>query len=67
MGSQLFFYQTHWEFFGEEIYRAVRSFLEGGVIPEGLCDSIIFLIPKVTNLVHLKKLDLSVFATCSTR
>jgi hypothetical protein len=66
-GFPALFYQTHWEFFGEDIYRAVRSFLEGVVILEGLCDSIIVLIPKVTNLVHLKKSDLSVFATCSTR
>jgi hypothetical protein len=48
------FYQTHWDFFGDEICRAVRSFLEGGVIPDGFCDSIIVLIPKLTNPVHLK-------------
>jgi hypothetical protein len=39
---------------GDEICQAVRSFLEGGTIPDGLCDSIIVLIPKVTNPNHLK-------------
>jgi hypothetical protein len=53
-GFPALFYQTHWDFFGNEICQAVRSFLEGGVIPEGLCDSIIVLIPKVANPVHLK-------------
>jgi hypothetical protein len=53
-GFPALFYQTHWEFFSKEISQAVRSFLEGGIIPEGLCDSIVVLIPKVTNPVHLK-------------
>jgi hypothetical protein len=53
-GFPALFYQTHWDFFGNEICQAVRSFLEGGDIPEGLCDSIIVLIPKVTNPVLLK-------------
>jgi hypothetical protein len=53
-GFPALFYQTHWDFFGNEICQAVRSFLEGGVIPDGLCDSIIVLIPKMTNPVHLK-------------
>jgi hypothetical protein len=48
------FYQTHWEFFEEEICTAVRGFLEGDSVPEGLCDSVIVLIPKVTHPDNLK-------------
>jgi hypothetical protein len=53
-GFPTLFYQTHWEFFKEEICAAVRSFLCGGEIPEGLCDSVIVLIPKVAKPKHLK-------------
>jgi hypothetical protein len=53
-GFSTLFYQTHWEFFKEEICMAVRGFLNGDFIPDGLCDSIIVLIPKVTNLNNLK-------------
>jgi hypothetical protein len=42
-GFPALFYQTHWEFFKSEICNVVRSFLCGGEIPEGLCDSIIAL------------------------
>jgi hypothetical protein len=55
MVSQHLFYQTHWEFFKEEICMAVRGFFEGDSIPEGLCDSVIVLIPKVTHPDNLKK------------
>ena len=48
------FYQTHWGFFHEKICRVVRSFLEGVVIPESLCDLVIVLIPKVSRPEHLK-------------
>jgi hypothetical protein len=54
-GFPTLFYRTHWEFFKEEICTAVRGFLEGDSIPEGLCDSVIVLIPKVTHLDNLKK------------
>jgi hypothetical protein len=53
-GFLALFYQTHWELIGEEICRAVRCFLEGGPLPDGLCDSVIVLIPKVSNPDHLK-------------
>jgi hypothetical protein len=33
----------------------VRSFLGGAEIPEGFCDSVIVLIPKVTSAKHLSK------------
>jgi hypothetical protein len=54
-GFPALFYQTHWDFFKEEICHAVRSFIVGGEVPEGFCDSIIVLIPKVTKARHLKK------------
>jgi hypothetical protein len=53
-GFPTLFYQTHWNFFEKEICEALRSFLNGGSIPEGFYDSIIVLIPKVTNPEHLK-------------
>ncbi|EEE66057.1 hypothetical protein OsJ_22054 [Oryza sativa Japonica Group] len=54
-GFPALFYQTHWEFIEEEICSAVRSFLARDLIPEGLCDSVIVLIPKVNNATHLSK------------
>jgi hypothetical protein len=53
-GFPAMFYQTHWDFFKKEIYNTVRSFLNGGEIPDGLCDSIIVLISKVSKPKHLK-------------
>ena len=53
-GFLAIFYQTYWDFFHEEICHAVRSFLEGVDIPEGPCDSVIMLIPKVSRPEHLK-------------
>jgi hypothetical protein len=53
-GFPALFYQIHWEFFKSEICAAVRSFLSGGEVPEGLCDSIIVLIPKVAKPKELK-------------
>lgn len=53
-GFPALFYQNHWDFLGEEICNAVRCFLEGSSIPEGFCDSVIVLIPKVTRPKHLK-------------
>lgn len=53
-GFPALFYQTHWEFFKEEICTAVRAFLSGGEVPEGFCDSVIVLIPKVAKPKDLK-------------
>ena len=49
-GFPALFYQTHWVFLKDDICSAVRGFLVGDGIPEGFCDSVIMLIPKVTNL-----------------
>ncbi|KAM0889077.1 hypothetical protein ACQ4PT_027916 [Festuca glaucescens] len=56
-GFPALFYQTHWEFFKAEICNAVRGFLEGDSIPEGLCDSIIILIPKIGDFSITESLD----------
>jgi hypothetical protein len=53
-GFPALFYQTHWEFFKEEICTAVRAFISGGEVPEGFCDSVIVLIPKVAKPKDLK-------------
>jgi hypothetical protein len=66
-GFPALFYQTHWEFFKEEICNAIRRFLCGGDIPEGSCDSIIVLIPKVAKLKHLNNFALLAYATSTTR
>ena len=42
------FYRKHWAILEDDICDAVRSFLRGDEIPEGLCDTIIVLIPKVS-------------------
>jgi hypothetical protein len=61
-GFPALFYQTHWEFFKEEICQAVRSFIVGGKIPKGFCDSIKVLIPKVPNQNISRIFDQSVCA-----
>jgi hypothetical protein len=53
-GFPALFYQTHWEFLKDDICSAVRGFLMGEEIPEGFCDSVIVLIPKVSSPEHLK-------------
>jgi hypothetical protein len=57
-GFPTLFYQTHWDFIKEEICSAVRGFLNGDPIHEGLCDSVVVLIPKVTHPLHLKNFRL---------
>ncbi|KAK1681544.1 hypothetical protein QYE76_042392 [Lolium multiflorum] len=53
-GFPALFYQTHWELLKDDVCSAVRGFLLGEGIPEGFCDSVIVLIPKVTNPENLK-------------
>jgi hypothetical protein len=53
-GFPALFYQNHWNFLETDLCHAIRSFLHGGSLPEGFCDSIIVMIPKVTNPEHLK-------------
>jgi hypothetical protein len=53
-GFPALFYQTHWNLLEQDVCNAVRGFLEGETIPEGFCDSVIVLIPKVSNPDNLK-------------
>ena len=48
-GFPAIFYQKHWDLLEQDICEAVRGFLTGSDIPEGFCDSILVLIPKVNN------------------
>jgi hypothetical protein len=54
-GFPAMFYQVHWDLVQDMVCDAVRSFLGGDEIPEGFCDSVIVLIPKVTKAKHLSK------------
>uniref|UniRef100_A0A8I6Y3E3 Reverse transcriptase domain-containing protein n=1 Tax=Hordeum vulgare subsp. vulgare TaxID=112509 RepID=A0A8I6Y3E3_HORVV len=54
-GFPAMFYQVHWELLKDMVCDAVRSFLGGDAIREGFCDSVIVLIPKVSNAKHLSK------------
>ena len=49
-GFPALFYQRHWDFLQADICTAVRDFLQGDAIPDGLCDTTIVLIPKYQNL-----------------
>jgi hypothetical protein len=53
-GYPALFYQKHWTFLKDDICSDVRGFLMGEDIPECFCDSVVVLIPKVTNPKHLK-------------
>jgi hypothetical protein len=52
-GVPAMFYQKHWNILENDICNAVRAFLGGEEIPEGLCDTIIVLIPKVSRAEKL--------------
>jgi hypothetical protein len=47
-------YQSHWDILKDNICSAIRGFLLGDGIPDGFCDSVIVLIPKVNNPENLK-------------
>jgi hypothetical protein len=53
-GFPALFYQTHWEVLKDELCSAVRGFLSGEGIPDGFCDSVVVLIPKINSPEHLK-------------
>jgi hypothetical protein len=48
-GFPVMFYKVHWDLVQDMVCEAVKSFLDGNDISEGFCDSVIVLIPKVTN------------------
>jgi len=60
-GFPALFYQRHWDFLQADICSAVRSFLQGDDTPDGLCDTIIVLIPKISKperLVNFRPISL---------
>lgn len=57
-GFPALFYQTDWDLIKEDICSAINSFLKWDSIPEGLYDSVIVLILKVSNPVHLSNFRL---------
>lgn len=40
------FYQKHWSIVGQDVVQLVRNFMLDGIMPEGLNDTNIVLIPK---------------------
>jgi hypothetical protein len=54
-GFPVMFYKVHWDLVQDMVCEAVKSFLDGNDISEGFCDSVIVLIPKVTNAKHFSK------------
>ena len=48
-GFPAHFYQRHWELCGEEVTAAVLRIVRGEETPESINDTILVLIPKVTN------------------
>jgi hypothetical protein len=54
-GFPALFYQTHWDLIQNEVCNAVPGFLNGVEIPDGFCDSVIVLIPKVSRAKNLSK------------
>ena len=48
------FFQRNWEVLREEVIGAVRIFFDEGVMPEGVNNTSIVLIPKKDNLDELK-------------
>jgi hypothetical protein len=48
------FFQRHWEILKEDVIRAVQLFFTNGVMPQGVNDTAIVLIPKGDNPQELK-------------
>jgi hypothetical protein len=66
-GFPAMFYQVHWELIESMVCDAVRSFLGGHEISEGLCDLVIVLIPKLLMQNICLNLDQLVCAMSFTR
>ncbi|KAJ9554109.1 hypothetical protein OSB04_018154 [Centaurea solstitialis] len=49
------FFQKKWEFLGDEIFNTGKSWLENGILPPGVNDTVIALIPKVNSPSSLKE------------
>jgi hypothetical protein len=56
------FFQRHWDLLKQDIVQAFLDFLNGGVLPTGMNDTSITLIPKVKHPQKIPNIDLSPFA-----
>jgi hypothetical protein len=48
------FFQRHWETLRDDVIHAVRKFFSNGIMPPGINDTAIVLIPKGNNPTELK-------------
>jgi hypothetical protein len=55
-GMPALFYKKFWGIIGADVIREVRKLLSGGSMPESWNETIVVLIPKVTDPEHLKDL-----------
>ena len=51
------FYQRHWEVLRDDVVAAVQNFFEDGILPSGINDIAIVLIPKGPSTEELKRLS----------
>jgi len=58
------FFQRNWEVLREEVIGAVRNFFDEGVMPEGVNNTSIVLIPKKDKLDELKDFRPISFVQC---
>ncbi|KAF7148704.1 hypothetical protein RHSIM_Rhsim03G0167500 [Rhododendron simsii] len=58
------FYQTYWDTIGDDVFNAIRSFFQDGVMPAEMNQTNVTLIPKVSNpegMNHLRPISLCRF------
>ena len=54
-GMPPLFYQNYWSLVGNDVIKAILSYLNSGTLPDLLCHSFITLIPKVKNLEFISQ------------
>ena len=56
-GMSPIFYQNYWDLVGTDVINCVLNVLNFGILPSGLNETYIYLIPKVKNPQKLLSLD----------